>query len=551
MISIQFQAIANHLWQSTLFAAAAGLLVVAFRRYGPQVRYGLWLAASAKFLVPFSILSTAGSWFGRRAELPIAAPVSFTIQQVNEPFTVDLLPSPASANAATHPIEWVSMAVWGIWVFGSLCIVIRWVRGMRQIRTALHDASPLEPAAEAPVMVSAAILEPSVVGVFRPVLLLPEGIDAHLTPLQLKSVLLHEIAHVRRRDNLTGLIHSAVEVLFWFHPLVWWMGARLSDERERACDEEVLRSGIDAEAYADGILRVCELYLKSPLPFVTGVTGSNLKKRIETIMIRRIAPRLNFARKTVLAVAGFVALASPFAIGIVSVPILTAQQTTAVWTPASDAPKDLLTAHEGERHDRFIDRARAGNLDIVFFGTTDTEMWLWRDRGRSVWDQTFGSLKAASFGSQGTRFDSLLWRMKNGELDGYQAKMVVLQGFGTGDQLIGGHEPEFVAGYTAIIAEIRARQPQAKILLSAPFPRGQLRREAWRDVAETNALVYARIADDKTVFYMDIGDRFFRSDGSHNSEMWTMSWPPNAGIQQPAFKVWAEELQPWVNRFVR
>jgi hypothetical protein len=171
-------------------------------------------------------------------------------------------------------------------------------------------------------------------------------------------------------------------------------------------------------------------------------------------------------------------LASPFAIGIVSVPILNARQTTAVWTPTSDAPKDLLTALEGQRHDRFIDRARAGDIDIVFFGATDTEMWLWPDRGRSVWDQTFGSLKAATFGSQGTRFDSLLWRMQNGELDGYQAKVVVLQGFGhTGDQAIGDRQAEFVAGYTAIIAEIRARQPQAKILLSAAFPRGQLRRE--------------------------------------------------------------------------
>src|SRR5436309_14134459 len=114
MIPIQFQAIANHLWQSTLFAAAAGLLVIAFRRYGPQVRYGLWLTASAKFLVPFSLLSTAGSWFGRRAEEPIAPPISFAIQQVNEPFTVDFLPSPVSANPATHPIEW-SIAIVGIW----------------------------------------------------------------------------------------------------------------------------------------------------------------------------------------------------------------------------------------------------------------------------------------------------------------------------------------------------------------------------------------------------------------------------------------------------
>ena len=84
-----------------------------------------------------------------------------------------------------------------------------------------------------------------------------------------------------------------------------------------------------------------------------------------------------------------------------------------------------------------------------------------------------------------------------------------------------------------------------------PFPRGQLRREAWRTVADANAAVYRRLVDDSTVFYEDIGDRFFRSDGSHNSEMWTMSWPPNAGIHEPGFKAWAEELQPWLDRFVR
>ena len=85
-----------------------------------------------------------------------------------------------------------------------------------------------------------------------------------------------------------------------------------------------------------------------------------------------------------------------------------------------------------------------------------------------------------------------------------------------------------------------------------PFPRGQLRREAWRTVADANAAVYRRLADDSTVFYEDIGDRFFRSDGSHNSEMWTMTpTPPNAGIHEPGFKAWAEALQPWINRFVR
>ena len=60
-------------------------------------------------------------------------------------------------------------------------------------------------------------------------------------------------------------LHMLVEALFWFHPLVWWLGARLVDERERACDEEVLRLGSDPQIYAESILKICEFYLESPL----------------------------------------------------------------------------------------------------------------------------------------------------------------------------------------------------------------------------------------------------------------------------------------------
>ena len=87
MIPSQFQPIANHLWQSTLFAFVAGLLALLLGKYGPQARYALWLAASAKFLVPFSLLMAAGGWLSRNTDVPVAPPISLAIQQVNEPFT--------------------------------------------------------------------------------------------------------------------------------------------------------------------------------------------------------------------------------------------------------------------------------------------------------------------------------------------------------------------------------------------------------------------------------------------------------------------------------
>jgi beta-lactamase regulating signal transducer with metallopeptidase domain len=73
-----------------------------------------------------------------------------------------------------------------------------------------------------------------------------------------------------------------VETIFWFHPLVWWIRARLIDEGERACDEEVLRLGNEAEVYAAGILEAWKLYLELPLASVSGATGrsqENASKR--------------------------------------------------------------------------------------------------------------------------------------------------------------------------------------------------------------------------------------------------------------------------------
>ena len=126
--------------------------------------------------------------------------------------------------------------------------------------------------------------EPAVAGIVRPVLLVPDGIEGWLSTAQLRAVLAHEPCHVRRRDNLKAALHMVVESLFWFHPLVWWLETRLIAERERACDEEVLADGNKATDYAEGIVRVCQNYLESPLRCAAGVGGGDLARRIESIL---------------------------------------------------------------------------------------------------------------------------------------------------------------------------------------------------------------------------------------------------------------------------
>src|SRR5262249_44217189 len=148
---------------------------------------------------------------------------------------------------------------------------------------AARGASPLQvelPDSSVRVMSCSAPLEPCVSGLLRPMVLLPNGIIDRLTPDQLRVILAHELSHVRRHDNRTAAIHMIVEALFWFYPLITWIGKRLLEARERACDEEVLQAGQEPEVYAQGILNVCKFYLESSPVCAAGVTGSNLGRRI-------------------------------------------------------------------------------------------------------------------------------------------------------------------------------------------------------------------------------------------------------------------------------
>jgi bla regulator protein BlaR1 len=324
-------ALGNHLWQSTLFACALALLTLAFRGNRARVRYWLWLAASLKFLIPFWLLVAIGSHLA--SPRPSAAPkvnLYFVMQQATAPFaSPEISPSPASA-AAVSP-SYLFPTLLAIWVCGVLVVLCVWHMRWRRISASIRKAVPLCDGREVnalrrlenigtisqsvDIRLSRTSLEPGIFGVANPVLVWPQGISDRLDDAHLDAVLAHELWHVRRRDNLVAALHMLVEALFWFHPMVWWMGTRLLNERERACDEEVLESGADRQAYAESILKICEFCVGSPLPCVPGVTGADLKRRIARIMSERVARKLDFSRKLLLSAAAVLAIAAPILAG--------------------------------------------------------------------------------------------------------------------------------------------------------------------------------------------------------------------------------------------
>jgi TonB family protein len=166
-----------------------------------------------------------------------------------------------------------------------------------------------------PIRYTATQIEPALVGIWRPLLLLPKDVESRLTPTQLDAVIAHELCHWKRRDNLTGALHMLVEALFWFHPLVWWIGSRLVRERERACDEAVVEAGHDRLAYAEAILNVAELQVASPMKCAAGVGGVDLKSRVTDVMRSQAMRKLGTHKKLLLNIGALGVVAVPVAFG--------------------------------------------------------------------------------------------------------------------------------------------------------------------------------------------------------------------------------------------
>jgi beta-lactamase regulating signal transducer with metallopeptidase domain len=216
----------GHLWQSTIFALAAGLMTVAFRANCAQVRSWLWLSASLKFLVPFALLLNLGSYLetwipaARQVAIPLASyPLtSYTIEHFSAPFFPESMPSTAPVPDTIH---WILLVILPVWLTGFATVASIRFRGWLRVRSAVRASTATGLSDTVQIRTSPHLLEPGVVGIVRPVILLPERITEHLVPSELETVLAHELCHIGRRDNLFAAIHMIVEAVLWFHPLVW------------------------------------------------------------------------------------------------------------------------------------------------------------------------------------------------------------------------------------------------------------------------------------------------------------------------------------------
>jgi beta-lactamase regulating signal transducer with metallopeptidase domain len=198
-------------------------------RGSSTTKYWIWVATSLNFIFPLGAVLDK-FW---ASHLSWAAPLSIIGDLANS-----ISRGPAAAVLS------------GVWLLGAISMLTRLglrIRADRRDAQALADQSALDSrpsflAQGVPVMFAGSRQGPAVDGILRPHISLPSGIDRLLSEQELNAVLIHELTHARRYDNLIRLIHEVALCGLWFHPLAWITGSRLALYRELSCDESVIQS---------------------------------------------------------------------------------------------------------------------------------------------------------------------------------------------------------------------------------------------------------------------------------------------------------------------
>jgi TonB family protein len=300
--------------KATLVMAAASALAWVLSRASAAARSAVW-AAGLTFVAALPLfMAAAPSW---SVDVLPSSPIRRAVGTLVSDFGIDALrlparqqPAPASPTiqmpaagafpdaAGAAAAAWPAIAV--LWLLGTLVSLVRLARGLVAVRRISRAAEPVVDRAwtaivadscaslglrRAPaIRISNRIDVPALCGVVSPALLLPQDCRTWSESCR-RVVVLHELAHLQRRDCLVQLLADCASAMYWFHPLVRRAAARLRHEREQACDDIVIQAGTSPATYADHLLDLVRAGIAvPPAPAVAFGAPSRLDQRISAIL---------------------------------------------------------------------------------------------------------------------------------------------------------------------------------------------------------------------------------------------------------------------------
>jgi lysophospholipase L1-like esterase len=198
--------------------------------------------------------------------------------------------------------------------------------------------------------------------------------------------------------------------------------------------------------------------------------------------------------------------------------------------------------HEGtlKRHESFNERAKQGNVGLILIGDSITQGWE-GNGAKDVWDKYYTKRDAMNLGIGGDRTQHVLWRLDHGNIDGISPKLAVLM-IGTNNSNGSDNTAEEIgAGITAIVKKLREKLPQTKVLILAIFPRGAMPNPQREKNAKASEIA-ANSADNKMVYFLDIGPKFLGPDGALTKEI----MPDYLHLSPAGYEIWASATEPMV-----
>jgi len=311
------------LWEGIAIAAVAAALLRAMSPTSAQARY--LTACALMALLPLVVLATYAV-LGTPQRSVVTS--SASVHESPPPLAARVSPTLPSEDAPQSKIQTASLLRWlvGFWVLGVLVVAIRhalgwlllcrWNRGrpMSELELVLPPlAKQLKIRREVRLIESLRFDVPAVVGVFRPIILLPVGLLCDLTPRQVELILIHELAHIARHDYLVNLLQVVLESLMFYHPATWWLSAHIRREREHCCDDIAANHCSNRGEYAHALLSLEHRRAPAMSP-ATAATGGDLAARIRRLLRVDDRPRRRPLRSMGAALLAIVCVAIVLAV---------------------------------------------------------------------------------------------------------------------------------------------------------------------------------------------------------------------------------------------